>query len=166
MTNNSKEKIISLDIPQGYQMTFTTWENDADYYAEKTISGLTEEDVFFYKDLASYFSSVNNGDNEGLGNEEHTEEELIFLMNELLDRHPQLSESERLYWEKSIQSEEVYSDLCDKILSHPVEYDYMFCRVMDNVKIFYVEKPIFIQEKIENVTDKFDLKSKNKSLKI
>jgi len=42
-------------IPSGYQLHITSWENDADNYKTKILSGLTKEDVQFYIHFLSHF---------------------------------------------------------------------------------------------------------------
>lgn len=47
----------TLVIPAGYAITVLSWENDADYYATKTISGLTEKQAHIVADFAQLFRS-------------------------------------------------------------------------------------------------------------
>lgn len=58
------------DIPAGYQLSITSWENDADNYNTITISGLTFEDVKFYLHFLSFFRSAYSykGEGEYFGN--------------------------------------------------------------------------------------------------
>ena len=59
-------------IPSGYQLSVTTWENDADNYKTKTFPGLTKEDVKFYLHFLFHFRShwMNEKVGEGYGNTE------------------------------------------------------------------------------------------------
>lgn len=43
------------NIPSGYQIHITSWENDADNYKTKIVSGLTKEDVQFYLHFLNHF---------------------------------------------------------------------------------------------------------------
>lgn len=56
-----------VDVPAGYLLKITTWENDADNYSTTEISGLSKEDVPLYLHLASLFRSRNNR-RKGIGN--------------------------------------------------------------------------------------------------
>lgn len=44
-------------IPAGYQIQITSWENDADNYNTKILSGLTKEDAKFYIEFAKLFKT-------------------------------------------------------------------------------------------------------------
>lgn len=67
----SKSKAMT-NIPAGYTLTISSWENDADNYADKTLHGLSEADVRFYINLLNRFRSHNSG---GLGNEDYEPEQ-------------------------------------------------------------------------------------------
>jgi len=59
------------EIPSGYQLSVTTWENDADNCKTETIQGLTREDVKFYLHFLSHFRSCWSAQkSSGYGNTE------------------------------------------------------------------------------------------------
>ena len=62
------------NIPAGYTLTVTSWENDADNYADKTLHGLSEADVRFYLNLLSRFRSRWDAGG-GLGNSDYEREQ-------------------------------------------------------------------------------------------
>ena len=66
-------------IPSGYQIVVTSWENDADNYNTETISGLTLEQVMFYKDIASLMD-----DSDKFGNMYEPSDEEIANFDEAL----------------------------------------------------------------------------------
>lgn len=49
-----------MKIKQGYRISVTTWENDADNYNTKTLDGLTREVVEFYVEFAKLHKSKNS----------------------------------------------------------------------------------------------------------
>jgi hypothetical protein len=63
------------NIPAGYQLHVTSWENDADNYQSKIVSGLTEEDVKFYLHFLRHFYSdwCTGKIGPGFGNKETRE---------------------------------------------------------------------------------------------
>ena len=62
------------NIPAGYQLSISTWENDYDNYKTETLNGLTSEDVQFYICFLNYFKRKGFGnetvDSETIGIEE------------------------------------------------------------------------------------------------
>jgi hypothetical protein len=48
-----------IGFESGYQLHITSWENDADNYNTKIISGLTKEDVKFYIYFLKHFRSCS-----------------------------------------------------------------------------------------------------------
>mgnify|MGYP003452332281 CR=1 FL=1 len=144
---------ITLNVPAGYQLTFTSWENDGDHYKTTVIQGLSKPDAEFYIELAKMFSSVNDLQDQGMGNNTNSDLDLRDAINELLERHPNISDDEREFW--SEESEEQYNDLwyqlCDTILGRPVDYDdHGFCRVVESIQVHLISEPIV------DVTDQFN----------
>lgn len=154
---------MNSEIKAGYQIHFTTWENDADAYRTQVVSGLTNADVEFYLDLASHFSSHNWGDRTGYGNKAIKEDELSNLIIKILSRHD-VSDETRNDWDESgdadwigVDREEItdylYEMLCTTVLGYPVNEYYcsegMFCRVMASWKVYRVP------EDLVDVTENF-----------
>lgn len=111
-----------------YQLTFTSWENDCDDYRDVKIKVSTKEDVAFYKDLAGMFNSTNSRENSGYGNDEMEAEVLLEIMADLLEEHPNVSESVKSLW---TDVDSVYDNLCEYVTHSPIGYDYGFCRVVE-----------------------------------
>lgn len=55
-------------IPKGYQIVVKSWENDCDNYNTETISGLTFEQVMFYRDIALLIDDAHYDSSEKFGN--------------------------------------------------------------------------------------------------
>jgi hypothetical protein len=54
------------NIPSGYSLHITSWENDADNYKTKIVSGLTKEDVQFYLHFLNHFEMNKPYGNGGI----------------------------------------------------------------------------------------------------
>jgi hypothetical protein len=157
-----------LNIPAGWQIQITTWENDADDYQTNSVSGLQrKEDVYFYIDLASQFKDTNYS--KGYGNKNQYASTIVFIVYETLAKNPNISSDVRLFWESEfdtittgieedieefecegdineIVGNRLYELLCDTILGYPVNDNYAsqerFCRVFDKFKVFYYNEPM------------------------
>ena len=162
MSPQKNEKVlVDLNIPQGYQIEITTWENDADYYQKQILNGLTESDVWFYQKLLSRFKSVNHS-NDGFGNsDEHQvqDEDLEEWVRSVLDDHPHVSESTYQLWSEALDKKEVRDQIMDKLLGHTVDYDYGFIRVFESMSVVYVAEPIVIKKSVLDVTEEFQSES-------
>jgi len=119
-------------ILQGYQVSITTWENDADHYKKQITSGLTLEMAKAYVDIAKMFNS-RNATNPGFGNGVLNEDEFEQIMYMLEEKHPQAYPE---FEEDTLDSFHYF--LCDQILGQPEEYYQMyFCRVYDQHEVHY-----------------------------
>lgn len=118
-----------------YQVDFTTWENDGDYYKTLSVYLTTEADVNFYKDLANRFKSRNK-DYHGMGNDDCRWDVIDEIVEDLIAEHPNMSENIKEEWQSLFgQENATYDKLCEEVLSEPVEYEYGFCRVMESVTV-------------------------------
>lgn len=152
-----------MNIPTGWQIQITTWENDADDYQTQTISGLPkEEDVYFYIDLASQFKSNGRADGQcNYGNNSQYASTIVGIVLEMLEKHPNISEQVRNLWEAEFEGmdmtvdideddynagDRLYELLVDNILGYPVNDYYAdqerFCRVFDKFRVFYFAEPM------------------------
>lgn len=142
------------NIPVGFQLHVTTWENDADHYRTEIISGLSEDDVRFLVSIAQEFKS-RNGSPKGLGNGSVDGEQLRELIREKLFDHPNISEDVRTTWQEGADDEgAAYSLISDMLLGTPQEEGYWdegnFCRVFDGFQVFY------FPEAVRDVTANFE----------
>ena len=155
------------NILAGYQIHFTTWENDGDARRTTIWSGIqNSDDVKFLLALAGAFVSKNSG-KQGLGNGETDAGQLTNLINGLLTKHhvswdlSQLFEQEKEdldlddEGDVDVLADRWYNLLCDRILGQPVEemyhYDYVrFCRVFDGAEVYY------FPDNVHNVTNQFE----------
>jgi hypothetical protein len=146
-------------IPAGYQIHFTTWENDGDAYKTQIWSGIEQrEDVVFLLALARLFKSQNDR-NAGMGNGSVAAEVLVSAIDNLMLLHPDISRDMRqLFNDEREDDEDILADrwydlICDRILSTPEEECYysepLFCRVFSSVNVYYFPQPV------EEVTDQF-----------
>lgn len=137
-----------LEIPTGYQLQVTTWENDADDYKTQKISGLSFNEVLFYVELASKFVSIN-AKVPGLGNEDHDDETLKEVLDEVMNNH-----FLGMTLEKRLESPAFsIREFVESILGTPVGYEDDFCRVFDSYKVLYFDIPVSIRA--EDVTSAF-----------
>lgn len=143
---------MTYDIPAGYQLHVTTWENDGDHYNTEIISGLTEADVRFLLDVAKQFGS-RNSTTPGLGNGSVKGEQLVALLREKLADHPEISDDIKQVWSEGSDEDIAYDILTDLLLGTPQEEGYFdelyFCRVFDDFKVYY------FPETIKDVTQSF-----------
>lgn len=137
-----------LEIPTGYQLHITTWENDADDYKTQIISGLSFNEVLFYVDFASKFASVN-ADVPGLGNSYHDDETLKEVLQPILEEHILGATLETRLYGKDLDIRE----FVEGVLGSPVGYDDSFCRVFSGYKVLYFDIPVSIRA--EDVTTAF-----------
>ena len=147
-------KVKLIDYPAGYQIRVETWENDGDDYETNIISGLTYDDVKFYKELVMCFTSCNNPrTGGGMGNEDQSKQTLSELLNEVLEDHPKISDALREVIEKSM--DDIYGFFY-KFLNWPVQYEYGFCRVVEDFKVFHLDEPLLVEyDEPEEMTKEF-----------
>lgn len=137
-------------IPAGYQIHTLSWENDGDNYKTTILSGLTQEDVKFYIDLANIFKGK-------YGNDFVKAEIIGELIMGIITKHPDITAVTKEEWAAALQNRDVkyedhkmYQLLNKKLLSSPDEnYGIDFCRAVDNIKVY------FYPTDIVEVTEKF-----------
>jgi hypothetical protein len=149
------------NIPPGYQLHVSTWENDGDSHATQIWSGLTQEDCAFLIELSKKFesSSLHRG---GLGNDGTTTTQLLGAFFDVFNRHHHVSSDMRELFSDVIIAEEddeeaaeiLYTILCERLLGYPSDEFYStnydnFCRVVDGFEVFY------FPEEVKNVTHLF-----------
>jgi hypothetical protein len=165
---------MSNNIPAGFQIQFSSWENDGDNYKTQIVNGLGEEDVKFYLTIANRFTSRNDWHQKGFGNDGISYQDAVNVVKEALEKHPNISQNIRdKWWENDevlvkeydvdLSNEEEVVDLrggwildmiTDEILGSPSEsywdwHNGHFMRVYDGCKIFY-----FSQD-VKDETDRF-----------
>lgn len=137
------------NIPAGYQLHINSWENDCDAYKIKIVSGLTEEDVRFYLELARTFDGP-------LGNEHATSGVLDALIKATLKKHPKISQkvSDKFNYDLGSSTQEeidesdrtAYDLVVEELLCDPVD-DYFnneawFCRNFSSAEVYFFEHPV------------------------
>jgi hypothetical protein len=72
-------------IKAGIKLEITSWENDADNYNTKSITGLTEDEAKFYIEFAKLFKSCNQqGEKEHFGNTSDLTKDQELALNKLV----------------------------------------------------------------------------------
>lgn len=150
------------DIPAGYQLHITSWENDGDSHSTVIRSGLTKEDVDFKLDLLSSF-----GRQGGHGNTEADEDFIIETVEGAVSRHPNVSQSVKDHFAVMME-QDVVGEGCDEddvkaeyaqgcctlitnYLGYPQNdcYGRFFIRMFDSFEVYYFDSPV------ANVTQQF-----------
>lgn len=121
-----------------YTLEITTWENDADHYSTQVLDDLTAEDAAFYIDIAQQFRSENSRNATGfcLGNDSRSLDTLTSVLEEILARHPNISDKARNGWHRN----SVYHNLSERILGWTVDYEDWpnFCRVYERHRLIEI----------------------------
>jgi len=131
-------KRIKGDIPAGYQIHITSWENDGDHYATQILSGLSEEDVCFYAELLPLFVSQSRG---GFSNRDNVlMESVIEAIEKVLANHPKISNKLRKQFIDSSPTEhDVIVETMRELLGYSEYYTF---RVFSDMKVFYYQTPV------------------------
>ena len=135
-------------LKKGYIIEVDSWENDGYNYQTNTISGLTDNDVNFYKELLLLFYSKSNNHN-CFGNcyeksdLRDIEETLEILTNLIIKYYPNFNK----FYNDCDVSDSIYTikyEFLNKVLGSG---EYYF-RVFDNMKIYYIPEDIIEIETI------------------
>jgi len=153
MSNNDLFK--EGNIPSGYMITVTSWENDADNYRTEALSGIkTKEDVAFFLDFLDHFKKIKPDyaadEAYELGNDFLEDEAIYSLLEALESRHPNVSNDVRQEWLEYYDPqyiEAASTEQFPQLLGHPVEdvYRYStkhFCRLVESVQVYYIPEKI------------------------
>ncbi|QQV88998.1 hypothetical protein [Providencia phage PSTRCR_121] len=136
-------KVMSgCKFKKGFMIAIKSWENDADHYKTQIIDGLTQQEVRQMTYVMPFFKSACN--DEGLfGNEDFNLLELEeFLMNAVDEGNLTLGFIDKFFFEDGHPDLEKVFDL----LGYPVEYDWDFVRVFDNMTIYHLPEDVEIPE--------------------
>ena len=127
-------------IPSGYQLHITSWENDADNYKTKILSGLTKEDVQFYLHFLNHFESHNPYGNECI--QDHPDAEKIAITNAYEKCRPTSSQLLEDV-ENSIEHLKTSDDSCDWVYeSLGVFGEGYFYLVFYSCEVYLIQTPI------------------------
>jgi hypothetical protein len=136
-----------MNVPSGYQLHITSWENDGDNYKTQIISGLTKEDVQFYLHFLNHFGNDGSYGNENTY--EYSDAEKIAITNayeKCRPTSPELLEKVK----RSIIRWETSNDSCDWVYDTIGFGEEGECyRVFDDYEVYLIKKPI------PNVTEEF-----------
>ena len=132
---------MKIAIPTGYVLKISSWENAGDHNMTKELTGLDEDTLLFYIDIAKQFKG-------SLGNDGNSNEVLLEVFDNTCNRHLVAATQFR-----DIDEDNIHEWLMTNILGSPVEEGYWdmgnFCRAVDGYQVQYVHEPI------EDVTDKY-----------
>ena len=143
-------------IPYGFIVEIESWENDGDHYDTIVHTGLTPNDVEFFKLVEPLFNSKNSNKNPGYGNSDFDESMVVDLW-ELMNENPWSEKEFEKYTgiTKSTVDPDSYEVTCvdnirskimNNITCHSVDYDYDFIRVVEAVSIWYNREEVKIPE--------------------
>lgn len=135
------------NIPSGYQLHITSWENDADNYKTKILSGLTKEDVQFYLHFLNHFEMDKPYENGSIT--EYPDAEKIAITNAYEKCRPTSSHLLEDV-ENSIEHWKTSDDSCDWVYETIGTWgEGDFYRVFDSCEVYLIRTPI------PNVTGEF-----------
>lgn len=155
----------TLVIPAGYAITVVSWENDADYYATKTMSGLSKEHARIVVDFAKIFRSCYRFDtNRGTTSFDNLYEPSEGDLEELYTATDAIIGDDPFFkvvygWDNyerptkedmSYMSDAVYELMLSLGLSGQQENQ--FSRVAESITVHYYAEPIYA----EDVTSTFN----------
>jgi hypothetical protein len=130
------------NIPAGYQLHVTSWENDADNYKTEIVSGLTSEDVKYLLALLKNFGRKGKHGNENVG-----ADVLLSIFTKTMEKHPDTSDECEKFC--PLDEREVHS-VIEELLSAPSEgYDGDFVRYFESFEVY------FVPHEIIDVSDQF-----------
>ena len=158
--------MTSANIPAGYQIHTRSWENDGDFYKTVIKSGLTEEEVRFFRELVRPFvRDYKNKKAKNWGNDSVGADDLYGLLSYAYAQHPNLSSGLKKHVEELLDTDSELNNpewddggespivefISEWLTGQTEEYcDYEnFIRAVDWFKVFYVPN------EIEEVTEKF-----------
>lgn len=154
-----------MDIPQGYKITFHTWENDADAWKELSLTALSFNDVCFFLEFSKYFKSCS-GDEKLLGNRGVEIKEIYDVIHKCLEKFPPDTEIQKELDDLLASDDEYhcYEWLIENILGYPENevycYNYEnFCRVIDHCEVHYF--PVIIKDVTETDFPEFECSQPN-----
>ena len=135
---NPREK-----LSKGYLILFTSWENDGDQYRNVHVNVKTKSEALVLIEIAKMFAT--NKENSSLGNKEHDDfddlkESIIETLKENItneDVKVALDNYVSDVWNE-MDGDDFYCWLIDNILNEPVEYDYGFCRKVEEIELYEV----------------------------
>jgi hypothetical protein len=163
-------------IKAGYVLTYSSWENDGDYYKEHRFEGLTKEEVEDTIEFLKIFVSKNNRKSGELRTFGNSSEPISFydiysiykpnfikklIWEEDINLVPILDkwfEDEDVFWlsEKGYTEDqliEIIDEVCDGLIGTYLGYsEYYSARVYnDDAKVFYTPIELVLTE----VTNEF-----------
>lgn len=146
----------TFSVKKGYRLSITTWENDGDDYSVQVNEGLDKPTVQFLIQVAQLFKSCNDDDDSGFGNEEQKRDWVAPSIMKLL-MGATLPEDVSEEWIDAVLFDDAfYVTLYNKILGHPVGYEYQFCRVFESFKVEYISEDVKVTIPVKDVTEEFE----------
>lgn len=147
------------NIPAGYRLSFTSWENDADNYNTIVFDGLSELDVKFLVELGKLLRTSYRADTDSIafgGSCDLTEEVMATAIDKVFANHP-LSDH-AIGWKERLDEVAddraagntdffwAYAECLTEIVGYPGEgmggYDEHYFRVMDSYTVHKIETEI------------------------
>jgi len=149
-----------MNIPAGYRITVTSWENDGDHYNTVSLDGLSLDKVGFYADLCKAFRSRNSYDGKpgGVGNYyEPSDAEIAHVhgvLRKIYAKHPAIR-AELVDEDTETTDEEFEDGLGDMLMDMASDIGLtageFFTRVCSAWTVEYLAVPV----EFEDVTSRF-----------
>ncbi|QAY01404.1 hypothetical protein ASwh1_345 [Aeromonas phage Aswh_1] len=147
---------IGTVIPRGYVVGIESWENDGDNYGTIHHTGLTSDDVEFFKLIRPLFNSRHDWQEPGHGNSEF-DDSLVIELVDILEKNFQYSSQFSRFLSIDIYSideneevpnrEKIKSCIIKNITGRAVDYDYYeFIRVVESIHIWWNSEEYQVQE--------------------
>jgi len=135
------------NIKKGYMLSVVSWENDGDNYRTKTFSGLSKEEVLFYKKILPFFNSRNDPESKGLGNmidERYDDAAIIEVGEKIFNIAVDLKVSNIIYIDEidvndDDQMIQLTSDLGHELMGAS---DFYVFRVFESASVAYIAEDI------------------------
>lgn len=121
-------------LKAGIAVVVTTWENDADNYVTKTLSGMSKECAIAVSNFCNLFVSTNGHKSKGFGNIDTSDLDYVEVAEKL-------SETDLLLIQGELGVRSV-EDLFDILIGTWCDGEYV--RVFDNIK--FLDVPTDIEE--------------------
>ncbi|ATI17787.1 hypothetical protein [Aeromonas phage AS-yj] len=146
---------IGTVIPRGYIVGITSWENDGDYYHTIYHTGLTRDDVDFFRVIAPFFNSANDWKEPGYGNDPYTDA-LVFELFDKLEENPHMANQFKRFLDidcNVIDEEEgvpnwvtILETIKKNITHEATYYDGDFIRVVESIDVWFIHDEFEIEE--------------------
>lgn len=147
MRNENIKLTPGEKLDKGFLIVFTSWENDGDHYRNVLTNVKTKEEALVLIEIAKMFDLKQASDYPDLGNKEYDDlmelkESVIEILKEKITDEKQISVLNTYIndvW-LMMDGDGFYQWLMKNILHAPIEYDYGFCREIEELELYEVQE--------------------------